>query len=116
VSSGDCVFCKIISGEIPSVPLYEDDDVYAFSDINPQAPTHILIVPKKHIPSVRSLGDADTAIAGRLIVTAARLSEANGIAGSGFRLVVNAGIDGGQSVDHLHLHLLGGRRLGWPPG
>lgn len=116
MSSGDCVFCKILSGEIPVVPVYEDDDVYAFADIDPQAPTHVLIIPKKHIPSVRSLGDADIAIAGKLITTAARLSEASGVADSGFRLVVNTGKDGGQSVDHLHIHLLGGRRLSWPPG
>lgn len=116
MSAQDCLFCKIISGAIPSNRVYEDDDVFAFKDINPQAPTHVLIVPKKHIPSVASLTEADVAVAGKLITVAAGLADSLGIADRGYRLVVNAGEEGGQTVNHLHLHLLGGRRFGWPPG
>lgn len=116
MSTQDCLFCKIISGAVPSDCVYEDEDVYAFRDIDPQAPTHILVVPKRHISSVTSLTDSDADIAGKLVVVASRLADSCGIADTGFRLVVNAGDEGGQSVNHLHLHLLGGRRLGWPPG
>lgn len=112
----DCLFCKIVSGKIPSDPVFEDEEVCAFRDINPQAPTHVLIIPKRHIPSVAALTGDDAALCGKLIVVAARIAEECGVADRGFRLVFNSGEDGGQSVGHLHLHLLGGRKLGWPPG
>jgi histidine triad (HIT) family protein len=112
----DCLFCKIVSGEIRSDCVFEDEEVYAFRDINPQAPTHVLIVPKKHIPSVAALTGDDAAICGRVVVVAASLAQTCGVADRGFRLVFNCGEDGGQSVGHLHLHLLAGRKLGWPPG
>lgn len=116
MSTQDCLFCNIVSGAVPSDRVYEDEDVFAFRDINPQAPTHILVIPKRHISSVADLTDSDVDIAGKLMVVASKLAGSCGIAGRGFRLVVNAGDEGGQSVNHLHLHLLGGRRLGWPPG
>ncbi|NLU41285.1 MAG: histidine triad nucleotide-binding protein [Firmicutes bacterium] len=112
----DCLFCKIVSGKIPSDRVFEDEEVYAFRDINPQAPTHVLIIPKRHIPSAAALTGDDAAVCGRLVVVAARIAQECGMADRGFRLVLNSGEDGGQSVGHLHLHLLGGRKLGWPPG
>lgn len=108
----DCIFCKIIQGEIPSSQVYEDETVAAFHDINPQAPTHILIVPKKHIPWVNDLQQADETTVGHLFTVAHSLAQEAGIAASGYRLVINNGPDGGQIVYHLHLHLLGGRKLG----
>jgi histidine triad (HIT) family protein len=104
----DCLFCKIISGEIPSAKVYEDEYVYAFRDINPQAPTHVLIAPKKHIPNVLSC-DADTAR--HLTEAIGKVAELEGVAESGFRALTNCGRDGGQTVDHLHVHLLGGKKL-----
>ncbi len=114
--SQDCLFCKIVAGEIGGPPLYQDDQVTAFRDINPQAPTHILIIPNQHINSVSAAGEADRNLLGQLLLTAARLAEAEGIAASGYRLVANTGDHGGQSVSHLHVHLLGGRPMKWPPG
>jgi histidine triad (HIT) family protein len=111
----NCLFCKIVDGQIPSSKVYEDERVLAFDDIDPKAPVHILIVPKKHIASVAALDEGDEALAAHIIRVAKELAAAKGLAG-GFRLVVNTGPDGGQSVDHLHVHLLGGRALGWPPG
>lgn len=109
----NCIFCKIIAGEIPSKKAYEDDKVLAFYDIDPQAPTHILIIPKRHCDSVM---DADDDTMAYMIKIAKQLAIREGIAENGFRLVVNTGADGGQSVMHLHLHLLGGRRFNWPAG
>ena len=114
--SDDCLFCKIIAGEIPSDTVHEDDLVVAFEDITPVAPVHQLIIPRQHIASAAQLTESDGPLLGRLFAVAARLAERAGVTGSGYRLVTNVGRDGGQSVDHLHFHLLGGRGLSWPPG
>ena len=111
--SNDCLFCKIITGEIPSNKVYSDDDVYAFHDINPAAPTHILVIPKKHLTYVSSAGEA---LLGKLLLKANQIAADLGLSEDGFRYVINTGRDGGQTVFHLHLHILGGRALGWPPG
>jgi histidine triad (HIT) family protein len=110
-----CLFCKIVAGEIPSKKVFEDDLTYAFRDINPQAPTHVLVVPRKHIASLAETSDADQELLGYLHLVAARIARSEGLA-NGFRTVINTGPDGGQTVDHLHVHLLGGRGMGWPPG
>jgi histidine triad (HIT) family protein len=112
MNSNDCIFCKIIQGEIPSTKVYDDDTVVAFLDINPVAPTHILIVPKEHIPSVNDLEPKHETIVGHLHMVGKALAAEQGIADSGYRLLINTGFDSGQDVYHLHLHLLGGRRLG----
>ena len=112
----DCIFCKIVSGDIPSNRIYEDEQVIAFRDINPQAPTHILVVPKRHISGVNELAEADEALVGHVYGVIARLVRELGIDESGYRVVVNSGVDGQQSVPHLHFHVLGGRLLAWPPG
>lgn len=109
----DCIFCKIANGEIPSSKVYEDEVCVAFKDIEPAAPVHILVVPKQHCASVL---EADAALLGHLMSVAATVARENGIAEKGFRCVVNTGADGGQSVPHLHVHVLGGRSLAWPPG
>ncbi len=111
----NCLFCKIIGGQIPSSKVYEDDKVLAFNDIDPKAPVHILIVPKKHIQSIAALEDGDYALVAHIIRVAKDIAAAKGLE-NGSRLVVNTGPDGGQTVEHLHFHLLGGRALGWPPG
>ena len=111
----DCIFCKIIAGTIPSKKVYEDDLTYAFADIDPKAPVHLLIVPKKHIPSLAAIDAADTAIVGHLHAIANRLAVEHTLS-KGYRTVINTGADGGQTVDHLHVHLLGGRQMHWPPG
>ena len=110
-----CLFCKIIDGSIPSASVYQDDLCYAFADINPQAPVHLLIVPRAHVASLDDTGSGDSALLGHLLSVAADIARAKQL-GGGYRVVVNTGRDGGQSVDHLHLHLLGGRPLAWPPG
>ena len=107
----DCVFCKIIAGEIPADIPYQDEEVIAFRDINPVAPTHLLIVPKKHIPSLGHLSEAESALVGDMVKIANQLAEGEGISESGYRLVINCGEGGGQLVPHLHMHLLGGRKL-----
>ena len=112
---GDCLFCRIVAGEVPATKLHEDDLVIAIRDISPQAPTHVLVLPVAHIASAADLTDDDGPLLGRLFSVAARLARNEGLVG-GWRLVTNVGPDGGQSVDHLHLHLLGGRRMTWPPG
>ncbi len=112
----DCIFCKIIAGEIPSSQVYQDDQVTAFRDIHPVAPTHILIVPNRHIPSVNDLVESDEQLVGRLFVTARQLAEQEGIQESGYRLIINNGPDGGQEVPHLHLHLIGGHKMRHPMG
>ena len=109
-----CVFCRIIHGEIPSQMLANTADCVAFRDLDPKAPVHILIVPKKHIASLDDVSDPD--LAGKMTMLAAALARQEGISGSGYRTVINTGADGGQSVFHLHLHLLGGRAMTWPPG
>jgi histidine triad (HIT) family protein len=110
-----CLFCKIIAGEIPSKMVFEDDLTCAFNDINPQAPTHVLIVPRKHIASLAESGAEDQELIGHLHLVAARIAGSHGLS-NGFRTVINTGRDGGQTVDHLHVHLLGGRAMHWPPG
>lgn len=112
----DCLFCKIIKGEIPTNKAYEDDEVIAFHDLNPQAPVHLLVIPKKHIPTVGDLEDIDVVVVGNMIKVAKELAKENEITGSGFRLIFNNNRDAGQEVFHLHLHLLGGRKFTWPPG
>lgn len=112
----DCLFCKIINGEIPSTKVYEDDTVYAFNDIEPQAPIHIIIVPKAHIDSANELDDNNAAVVGHIFAVAAKLADEMGFAKDGWRIVNNCGVAGGQTVGHLHFHLLAGRNLGWPPG
>ena len=112
----DCIFCRIVRGEVPSERVYEDEQVVAFRDVNPQAPVHILVVPREHLVNALALGEPQKELAGHLILVANELARREGIAESGYRLVLNCNRDGGQSVDHLHLHLLGGRPMGWPPG
>ncbi|MDI3508311.1 MAG: histidine triad family protein [Clostridiales bacterium] len=112
----DCIFCKIASGEIPSQIVYQDDAVVAFKDVNPQAPVHILIIPRQHIPSLMDLDEASATVVSHIMVVAKNLAQQFSIAESGFRIVSNCGADAGQSVDHIHFHLLGGRSLQWPPG
>lgn len=111
----DCLFCKLIAGEIPSKKVYEDDRVFAFEDINPQAPTHVLIIPKQHIEGLNKASAEDAEILGYMQLAAAKLGRERGIE-SGYRTVLNVGSGAGQSVFHIHLHLLGGRNLSWPPG
>jgi histidine triad (HIT) family protein len=112
----DCLFCKIAAGEIPAEMVHEDDLVMAFRDISPQAPTHILLIPRRHVASAAELTGTDSEMLGRLFSVAGRLAHEAGIAESGYRLVTNVGAGAGQSVFHLHFHLLGGRSLRWPPG
>jgi histidine triad (HIT) family protein len=111
----DCLFCRIVSGEIPSKKVYEDDQVYAFEDIHPQAPTHVLVVPKKHIHGLKEAGKEDAELIGRCHLAAAKIARENSIE-DGYRTVLNVGPRAGQSVFHLHVHLIGGRNLHWPPG
>lgn len=112
----DCLFCKIANGSIPSEKLYEDDFILAFKDINPVAPVHIVIIPKEHIDSVMLLKDEHKSLIGHIFIKAQEIAKKCGIAETGFRLINNCGNDGGQSVMHIHFHLLGGRSLQWPPG
>ncbi|MBE7052364.1 MAG: histidine triad nucleotide-binding protein [Ruminococcaceae bacterium] len=112
----DCLFCKIINGEIPSQKVYEDDKVYAFNDIDPQAPVHFLVVPKQHISSALEINDSNSAIVGHVFAVVANLAKEMGFADKGYRIVNNCGEDGGQTVGHLHFHVLAGRNIGWPPG
>ena len=107
----DCIFCQIVAGKIPSDILYHDEELIAFRDINPQAPVHLLIIPKRHIPSLTHLSEAETPLIGHMVDTANRLAKKEGISESGYRLVINCGKHGGQLVPHLHMHLLGGRQL-----
>ena len=111
----DCLFCKILSGKVSTKKIYEDDKVLAFGDINPQAPVHILVIPKKHIVSLDDVGEDDIALLGHIQVVISKLARNNQLF-DGYRVVNNCGVDGGQTVQHLHYHLLGGRVFGWPPG
>lgn len=115
-SDPDCLFCRIVAGEIPSTRVHEDEAVIAIRDIAPRAPTHILLLPRRHIASALDLTDADARLVGRLFAAAADIARSEGIADAGYRLVSNVGRWGGQSVDHLHIHLMGGRAFDWPPG
>ena len=116
MSENNCLFCRIIAGEIPSKRVYEDDLTFAFHDINPQAPTHVLIVPKKHIASLNEASQDDRELLGHLTLVASKLADQLGIVAGGYRTVINTGAGAGQSVWHIHVHLLGGRVMGWPPG
>jgi histidine triad (HIT) family protein len=111
----DCIFCKIANGTIPSTKVYEDDQFFAFRDISPAAPIHVLVVPKRHADSVLE-GAAEPGLLEGLMAAAVKIARQEGLEAGGFRIVVNTGADGGQSVKHLHLHILGGRKMAWPPG
>lgn len=111
----DCLFCRIVADEIPSDRVYEDDEVVAFRDINPRAPTHVLVVPRRHVPDAHALTDADGELLTRLFGAVRRIADDAGLE-QGYRVVTNVGPEAGQSVFHLHLHLLGGRSMSWPPG
>ena len=112
----DCVFCRIIAGEIPANLVYNDEDIIAFHDIQPVAPVHIVVIPKRHIASLAQTMPEDTQLLGRILAVVRRIADEQGLATDGYRLVVNCGKQAGQSVPHLHFHILGGRELGWPPG
>ena len=112
----DCLFCKIAAGEIPADIVYEDELAVAFKDINPQAPTHLLVIPKTHAGNLASLGEEQDALVGHLLRVCAEVAQAAGVADSGYRVVANVGAAAGESVPHLHFHVLGGRALQWPPG
>jgi histidine triad (HIT) family protein len=116
MAAEDCIFCKIVAGGIPAAKVYEDDRAVAFRDINPQAPTHALVIPRAHVASLNEAGEADAALLGHLLLVAARVARDEGHAGGGYRTVINTGPDAGQTVFHVHVHVLGGRRLTWPPG
>ena len=112
----ECIFCQIVSGKIPSDTVYQDEEVIAFRDIKPQAPVHLIITPRRHIPSLVHLSEADLPLVGHMVAVANRLAKEEGVADSGYRLVINCGKEGGQVVPHLHLHLIGGRMLSVRPG
>ncbi|WP_352419850.1 histidine triad nucleotide-binding protein [Proteiniborus sp.] len=112
----ECIFCKIINGDIPASKIYEDDKVVAFNDLNPQSPTHILIIPKQHIPSVNNIDENNSHIISHIFVVINKIAKEKGLSKKGYRIVNNCGEFGGQSVEHIHFHLLGGRQLQWPPG
>lgn len=112
----DCIFCKIVAGEIPGNIIHQNDEVLAFHDVNPVAPSHVLIIPRKHISSMNEANDADRQVLGELMLRAKAIANELGINESGYRMVVNTGRGVGQTVFHIHLHLMGGRAMGWPPG
>jgi histidine triad (HIT) family protein len=116
VSESDCLFCRIVDGEIPARFVHRDDQVVAFHDVNPQAPVHVLVVPVRHVASLRELTTIDGDLLAHIVQVIKQVTREAHIADSGYRTVVNTGADGGQTVDHLHLHVLGGRRMAWPPG
>jgi len=116
MSEPACLFCRIIRKDLPATLLYEDDTVLAFRDIAPKAPVHVLIIPKRHVDGLQALQNEDGELLARLFTCVRRLAEETGIARSGYRTVINTGPDGGQTVFHLHLHLMGGRQMTWPPG
>jgi histidine triad (HIT) family protein len=112
----DCLFCKIAQQQIPATIIHQDDQVIAFRDISPQAPVHALVIPRRHITTLNDLQPADASLLGHMIITAQKVAAQDGIAESGFRLAMNCNKDGGQTVYHIHLHVLGGRAMHWPPG
>jgi histidine triad (HIT) family protein len=116
MNSSDCLFCKIVAGEIPADIIFESDDTIAFRDINPQAPTHALIIPRRHVATINDLEDGDEALVGNLFLAARKIAADEGIADAGYRVAMNCNEAAGQTVFHLHLHILGGRKMGWPPG
>lgn len=111
-----CLFCKIAQGEIPATVVYQDNDIIAFRDIKPQAPAHLLVIPKRHIATIDDCNDADNLLLGNMILRAQKLAQSEGLSEKGYRLVFNINSGGGQEVYHIHLHLLGGRQMTWPPG
>ena len=111
-----CLFCRIVNGEIPASKVYEDDQLLAFNDINPQAPMHVLVIPKKHVPTANDLGADHDALVGAMIRRGAAIARERGYDGSGYRVVMNTNAQAGQSVFHIHMHVLGGRAMAWPPG
>jgi histidine triad (HIT) family protein len=112
----DCLFCKIINKAIPATVVHEDEHVLAFRDISPKAPAHLLVIPKKHISTINDIQEDDKNLLGHMIFTAKQLAQTEGLAEDGYRLVMNCNEDGGQTVFHIHLHVLGGRQMTWPPG
>lgn len=114
--SNECIFCKIANEEIKAQFIYQDEKIAAFNDLNPQAPEHILIIPKKHIATINDLNSEDNNLCGHMITTATKIAKDKGISEAGYRLVLNCNADGGQEIYHIHLHLLAGRKLKWPPG
>jgi len=112
----DCLFCKIVDKKISAKVVYEDDQAVAFDDIHPQAPVHTLVIPKRHLATVQECGELDQALLGHLLLTCSKTAKLKGLAESGYRIVLNTGRDGGQTVFHLHFHMVGGRQLSWPPG
>lgn len=112
----DCIFCKIACGEIPANRILEDEHVVAFHDLNPKAPVHVLVIPREHVDSVGAAGEEHLELMGRVLLACRRVAEQTGVAAGGFRIVLNTNADAGQTVFHLHAHVLGGRILGWPPG
>jgi histidine triad (HIT) family protein len=112
----DCIFCKIIAGEIPATIVHETDDVLAFRDLGPQAPTHVLVIPKRHIATINDMQDSDAELVGKLYLAAQKVAADEGISESGYRTVMNCNKGAGQTVFHMHLHVLGGRPMTWPPG
>jgi len=111
-----CLFCKIIAGDIPASKVYEDDDLVAFNDINPQAPMHVLVVPRRHVATLNEMSAADDELVGAMVRRAAAIAKDRGFDSGGYRTVFNCNADAGQSVFHIHLHVLGGRHMAWPPG
>lgn len=116
MSNSDCLFCKIVDGKIPAKLAFQDDKCLAFYDINPQAPTHVLVIPREHIASLKEANTSHNELLGHLLTSAAKIASDLGVAESGFRTVVNTGANAGQTVFHIHVHVLGGRSLAWPPG
>ncbi len=116
MSSSDCIFCRVAAKQIPSQIVFEDEKVVAFRDLNPQAPTHILLIPRKHMASMADVQDADQTLLGDLMMAAKNIAKSEGLPKNGYRVVVNTGANAGQTVFHLHLHLMGGRSFSWPPG
>ena len=116
MSQKDCLFCKIVDGDLPADIVYENDMLVAFRDINAKAPTHILLIPRRHIATMNDLQNGDESLAGELFLTAAKIAADEGLADDGYRVVMNCNEAAGQSVFHIHLHLMGGRPMGWPPG
>lgn len=114
--ANDCIFCRVVRGEIPAKIVRQDEHTVAFRDINPQAPTHVLVVPREHVSSIEAMDESHEALIGKLVGAAREIARREGVAESGYRLVINTGADGGQTVDHVHVHVLGGRSMHWPPG
>ncbi|MDF0676827.1 MAG: histidine triad nucleotide-binding protein [Nitrospira sp.] len=112
----DCLFCRVVTKTIPAKVVHEDDQTLAFDDIHPQAPVHTLVIPKRHVASIQDLGESDQALLAQLLLTCRKVANDKGLADSGFRLVANTGRNGGQTVFHLHFHVMGGRHMAWPPG